>query len=267
MIQFGAILQVADTITTETGEEIQWPYVDDTSNSGEYIGESEDAQDAGEPSPSFEQVKFRAWDFSSKFIKVPFNLNRDSLINVDVLLGRLIGERLGRKLSSEATTGEHKVRGIVPRSAAGQTAAGATAITYDDVVGLETSLDAGWEPDAAFMFHKNVLEHLRLLKDGNGRPLWVGNLAQGVPPVLNGKPYVINQSMASSIASTAKTMLYGDFRQYKIRRVGPSIRIVRLVERFAELAQTGYIGYLSADGNLLRPNTAAASPVQHLVQA
>lgn len=266
MIQFGAILQVADTITTETGEDMQWPYVDDTSNEGTYIGENEDAQAAGEPNPSFEQVIWRAWDLSSKFIKVPFNLQRDSLINVDTLIGRLIGERIGRKLSGEATTGTHKIRGIVTRAAAGNTAAASAAVTYDDLVKLETSLDAGWEPAAQYMFHKNVLEQLRLLKDGNGTTLWVSNMQVGAPPTLNGKPYTINQKMASTIGAGAKTVLYGDLSQYKIRRVGPSLQLVRLVERFAEYRQTGYIGYLSADGNLLRPNNATSCPVKYLIQ-
>lgn len=266
MLQFGAMLQVADTITTDTGEEIGWPYVDDTSNEGAYVDESEDAQDQGEPNPSFEQVKWRAHDFSSKFLKVPFSLSRDSIVNIDLLIGRLVGERIGRKISSEATTGELRVRGIVPRSAAGNTAAGATAIVYDDLIKLETSLDSGFDQGAGYMFHKNILEKLRLLKDGASRPLWVMNLAQGVPPTLNGKPYTVNHSMASSVASGNKTVLYGDFSYYKLRRVGPSLQIVRLVERFAEKRQTGYIGYASADGNLMRPNSAASCPVKHLVQ-
>jgi HK97 family phage major capsid protein len=266
MVQFGAILQVAETITTETGEPIGWPYVDDTSNSGAYADENVDLTGDGEPNPVVERVMWGAYDIHSKFIKVPLKLSRDSVIDIDLLVGRLIGERIGRKLSTEATTGEARIRGIVPRSAVGQTAAASTSITYDDTVGLETALDAGWEPEAGYMFHKNVLKELRLLKDGESRPLWVQNIAAGAPPTFNGKPYTTNADMASSVASAAKTMIFGKLSEYKIRRVGTSLTVLRLVERFAEYLQTGYLGHMAADGNLLRPANTSACPVLHLLQ-
>jgi HK97 family phage major capsid protein len=187
-------------------------------------------------------------------------------VDLDLLIGRLIGERIGRKLSTECTTGIARIRGIVPRSAVGNTSASATAITYDDVIGLETALDAGWEPESGFMFHKNILKELRLLKDGESRPLWTQNIAAGAPPTFSGRPYVTNSAMASSVASAAKTILFGKLSEYKIRRVGTSLTVLRLVERFAEYLQTGYLGHIAADGNLLRPSTAAACPVLHLLQ-
>lgn len=266
MIEFGTILQVADTITTETGEEISWPYADDTSNEGAYVGESSTLSTTS-VDPAFEQVKWRAYDITSKFIRVSFRTFRDTFANLEVLLGRMIGERIGRKLSGECTTGAAKIRGLITRAPVGQTTAGATAITYDDIVGLEHSVDPANRGMLRFMFHDAVCEHIRLIKDGDGRPLFISNVAQMQPDTINGRQFVINQKMDSSVATTNKTMVAGDLQSYKVRRVGPALRVKRLVERFAENDETAFIGYTSVDGNLLRPNQDAASPVQVLQQA
>lgn len=266
MISYSGVLQLADTITTATGEEMGWPVADDTANEARYVGENQ-AVSTASVNPDFEQVVWRSYDFESGFIRVPFTLFRDTFANLEMLIGQMIGERFGRKLETEATTGVAKIRGFITRAPVGQTSAGATAITYDDVVGLEHSVDPALRGNMTFMFHDAILEHLRLLKDGESRPLWQSNLIQGVPDSFNGKRYAINQKMASSVATTNKTMAAGDFRYVKVRRVGPSLRIKRLVERFAEFDQTAFIGLMSCDSNLLRPNADAASPIQVLQQA
>ncbi len=266
MISFGSHLAVAETITTETGEEMGWPVGDDTSNEGEYVDENTDAQDSGEPNPGFESVVLRSYDLSSKFIKVPYSLARDSFVNLDVVVGAMCGERLGRKLAREATLGTAKIRGIIPRAATGRTAAGATAITYADATGLEHSVDPALRDGSRFMFHDSILEKLRLLVDSQNRPLWLSNIREGVPDTFNGRQYVINQFMDGTVATTKKTMAFGRLEYYKWRRVGLSLRIKRLVERFAEKDQVGYIAYMSGDGNLLRPKQTAACPVKLLVQ-
>lgn len=264
MIEFGAILGVVDTMTTTTGEEMSWPIGDDTDNEGAYIDENIEADE--QTVDGFEATTWRSYELTSKFVKVPFRLMRDSLVNLEVVIGRMMGERLGRKLSGECTTGAARIRGIVTRAPAGQTTAGATAITYDDLVGLEHSVDPAYRSNARYMFHDNILEHIRLLKDGNSRPLYISNLNAGMPDTINGRQFVINQKMASTVATTNVTALFGDFTYYKLRRVG-STRIKRLVERFAEKDQTAFIQYISADGNLLRPNNATACAVKRLTQA
>jgi HK97 family phage major capsid protein len=60
-------------------------------------------------------------------------------------------------------------------------------------------------------------------------------------------------------------MLGGRMSNYKIRRVG-QIRLKRLVERFAESDQVGFIAYMSADGNMLRPAQDTACPIKALAQ-
>lgn len=265
MIRYGAVLAVADTITTATGENMGWPIADDTSNEGSYVDENQDHNT--EVDPTFENVTWGAFELTSKFIKVPYRLQRDSFANLDQLIGQLIGERLGRKLSSEATLGTQRIRGFVPRCPVGHTTAGATAITYPDVVGLDHSLDPDHRPGMSYQFHDVVLEQLRLLVDSQNRPIWISNVANGAPDTFNGHRYTLNQKMSSTITSADKTMAAGDMSKIKVRRVGPMLRLKRLNERFAERDQTGFIGYMSADADVLRPNQDAACPIQILQQA
>jgi HK97 family phage major capsid protein len=82
----------------------------------------------------------------------------------------------------------------------------------------------------------------------------------GIPDRLLGYTYVVNQSMASTLAKAAKVVLFGDFSKYKIRDVA-GIRLVRLDELFAQTDQVGFVAFLRTDGQLL---DAGTNPVKHL---
>ena len=65
----------------------------------------------------------------------------------------------------------------------------------------------------------------------------------GQPNTLFGYPYSINQSMASTVATTNVTALFGDFNSgYVIRNVR-GIQTVRLEERYAEYLQVGFFAF------------------------
>lgn len=263
ILTYGPMLAEAETRNTETGEEMSWPVVDDSSNEAAYVGESQ-AQSTASVDPGFQQVVWRSHDFSSNFVKVPFRQMRDSMFALEPLIGALVGERFGRKFNREATLGQHKVRGIIPRTPSGQVAGSATAIDYEDLIGLEHSLEPSQRPGAVLMLHDAILEQIRLLSDSQGRPLLISNYADGFPATILGRRFLINQHMDGTLASGKKTVLIGRVNQYKWRRVG-QLRMRRLVERFAEEDCTAFLGLSSGDGNLLRPNTDALAPCQLLV--
>lgn len=133
------------------------------------------------------------------------------------------------------------------------------------MIDLEHSLDPSRRNlgGVGYMFHDNVLKALRKLKDGEGRYLWQAGTNTGAPDTLNRYPYTINQDMASSIATTAITMLFGQLSKYKIRQVN-SIRMYRLTERHRENDQDAFLAFMEGDGNLLN---AGDNPVKKLTQA
>lgn len=263
MLAYGGMLQVADVMRTETGNDLPWPTADDTSNEGTQLGESSSIGDSVDP--TFAAMILGAYKMSSKLVKVPTELIEDSAFNLISQLGMWLGERLGRVQNRKTTTGNGAgtCKGVVTAATLGVTAASATAIAADELIDLEHSIDPAYRNNSArYMFHDNILLHLRKLKDGEGRYMFQSNLAQGAADTFNGRPFTQNQHMASSVATGEKTILFGDFSKYKIRQVR-GVRLKRLVERYADTDQEGYVAFLRMDGNLLDAGTA---PIKYLQQ-
>lgn len=264
MLAYGGMFEVADVIRTATSEPMRWPTANDTSNSGRQIGESNAVASLD---PTFAQVTWNAYKFTSDEILVPFELLRDNAVNLASVLPEMLGTRLGRIQNTKYTTGTgaNTAWGIVTKAYAGVTAASATAIAFDEIIDLEHSLDPSRRNMAGvgYMFHDNILKALRKLKDGEGRYLWQAGANTGAPDTLNQYRYTINQDMQSSIATGTTTVLFGQLTAYKIRQVN-SIRLYRLVERYRENDQDAFLAFIEGDGNLL---DAGDHPVRKLVQA
>lgn len=264
MLAFGGVRQVAETITTDTGEEMAWPTADDTSNTGQMLGESTSIGSSVDP--SFTAVRWGAYKFSSKPILVPHELLEDSVVNLPVVLGQMLGERLGRITNTRFTTGTGGAQptGIVTAGSSGVTAASATAITADEIIGLIHSIDPAYRAlGCGFMCHDSILLHIRRLKDGDGRYLMDFGLTQGMPDTILSYPVTNNQDMQSSVATGTFTLLFGHLSSYKIRRVR-QIRMYRLQERYRDTDQEGFVAFVREDGNLL---TSGTGRVKYITQA
>lgn len=264
MLYFGPMMQVADIIRTDSGNDLPWPTADDTSNTGAQLDEATTIGTSVDP--SFAVITWKAFKFSSKLVKVSAELLEDSAFDLAMTVSEMLGQRLGRILNTKFTTGAGggtTPGGIVTDASAGVTAAGTTAITTDEIINLEHSVDIAYRRNAAYMMHDNVMLYIRKLKDSENRYLFQSNLREGAPDQINGRPVYINNDMASSITASAKTVLFGQLDKYKVRQVR-EIRLRRLVERYADTDEEGFVAFLRADGHLLDAGTA---PVKYLVQA
>jgi HK97 family phage major capsid protein len=265
MLAFGGVEQVADIIVTQSGEEMSWPTADDTSNEGEMLGENTETND--DEDPTFAAVRWNAYEFSSKAVKVPVRLLEDAPQTFAQSLGEMLGERLGRAKNRKFTsgTGIGQPKGIVVCASSGKTAASATAITADEIIELEHSVDPAYrsQPGTGFMAHDSILMQIRLLKHGDGTYVWQSGLIQGMPDRLLNRPVTPNQHMDSALAANNKVLLFGQLSKYKVRRVRQVV-ILRLKERGAEKRQEWFLAFQRADGNLLDAGTA---PVKYLQMA
>lgn len=254
---------ICTTINTTSGEQINIPTIDDTTVSIAKHTENTGLTDDGSQDVTVGQKVLNAFLFDTEFVKWSIELSQDSIFNWESLLGSLLGERMGRRANTELTVGDGSgdPNGIVTASSLGVTAASATALTFDEIIDLEHSVDPAYRasPKARFMFSDSTLKVLRKLKDGEGRYLWsAGDTTKGVAPTLNGRYYSINQAMAA-VATGNKSVIFGDFGKYFVRKVGsPIIGVMR--ERF--WPDLGIAGLIRFDGEL--GDTAA---VKHLIQA
>lgn len=254
---------VTTEINTSGGNTILLPTIDDTSGTGYAHTQGADITDDGSADAVFGQKQLDAYVYDTKFVKFSFELAQDSIFNMETLLGALLGERLGRVANSQLTvgTGSSAPNGAATASTLGKTAASATAIASDELIDLVHSVDPAYRqaPKVAFQFNDLTLAAIRKLKDGQGNYLWqMGDVTKGVPGSLLGYRYAINQAVAS-IATGNRTVLFGDFGKYFVRKVGsPVIGVMR--ERF--WPNLGVAGYIRFDGEL--GDTAA---IKHLKQA
>ena len=250
-------------INSANGSTFNIPTIDDTAKTAEAHTEGTQPTDDGGKDAVFGQKTLGAFAFDSEWIRWSAELNADSILNMESLLGELIGERLGRIANSKLTTGSGSsdVEGIVTNSALGVTAAAAAAVTADEIIDLVHSVDPAYRAasSTALMMNDSTLKAVRKLKDGDGNYLWqMGNIQAGIPQSLLGYNVVINQAM-DSLATGNKVMLFGDMSKFYVRKVNmPSLFVAR--ERFAP--DYGILGYIRFDGALT--NTAA---IKHMITA
>lgn len=254
---------ICTTINTASGNPMDLPTVDDTSKTGALHTEAADIADDGSQDVFFGKKTLSAYVYDTEFIKWSMELGQDSIFNFEQLLGDLLGERLGRLANTNLTTGtgSSQPQGIVAGSTLGKTAAGAAAITGDELIDLVHSVNPAYRtgPKVRFMFNDLTLSVIRKLKDGQGNYLWqMGDVTKGEPGSLLGYRYSINQAMAN-VATGQKSVLFGDFGKFYVRKVGsPILGVMR--ERF--WPNLGIAGLIRFDGRL--GDTAA---VKHLIQA
>ena len=260
MLKYNGISQVAETIRTTGREPLQWPTVNDTGNIGRRIGEN---QPVVPRNPVFAAMVLNVYKYTSDEILVPYELLNGSPLNLVSIIGKLLGQRIGRKMAVDFTTGDggSEPRGIVTAASTVQ-AASATAISWGDLMNLITAVDPEYRDGAGFMMHDSIRAYIMNIRDGNGRPYWAPASNSSDPGPLLGYPVYNNQAMASAPASGAKTVLFGQLSNYKIRQV-EAIRLYRLQERHRENDQDAFLAFQEADGNLLDAGTGPVKVLLH----
>lgn len=167
---------VATEMVTGSGNPIPMPTVDDTANEAAARTEGNDVADDNSGDVTFGRKVLNAYSFNTPFIKWSWELDMDSIFNMENLLGDLLGERLGRIANRQLTTGSgsNAPNGIVTAAGAGLTAAATSALTFDEIISLEHSVDPAYRraPKVRYMLNDNTLEAVRKLKDGQGNYLW-----------------------------------------------------------------------------------------------
>lgn len=253
---------ICTVISTSTGVTIKIPTVDDTAVTAGQHSEGTAMTDDGGKDVTFGQKSLEAYGYDTEWVKFSLELARDSIFNMESLLGSLLGERLGRIANSQLTIGDGTgdPNGIVTASTKGKDAATATAVTYDELIDLVHSVDPAYRqsPKVRFMFNDLTLAALRKLKDGDGRYIWTnGDVQNGVPGSILGYRYSVNQAM-DGVATGKKSILFGDFGKYFVRKVGSPMIGVKRETYWPDL---GIAGLIYLDGEL--GDTAA---VKHLLQ-
>lgn len=260
---YGGIMEAGpEVITTNAGNNLPWPTSNDTGNKGVILPENspESVLDL-----SFDQFTLSAWKYSSRIVLVPIELLQDSGVDIEAHIVKKLAERLGRIQNEHFTTGTgtNQPQGVVTGATLGKSTASATAFTYKELIDLKYSVNRAYRRNAKWMMADTVLAAVLKLEDNNGRPLildHIRTLQAGEPEMLLGQQLVVNDDMAGTLQANAKVMLYGDFENYKVRRVR-AMMMMRLVERYAEAGQVAFLAFERMDGRL---GDAGTNPIKYL---
>ena len=265
MKYFGPMMDntVTGELLTESGNPLNYPTLNDTSNTGRLLAINTQVTTTD---MVFGQVVFDAFKYSSDQLLVPFELMQDSAIDIEGIVANGLGERLGRIMNTHLTTGNGSTQpnGVVTASTLGKTAASATAITAAELVDLVHSVDRAYRvgPKVGFMLNDLTVAAIKKLTLGTGdaSPLWSPSIRDGEPDRIWGYPYWVNNDI-DTIASAKKTILFGDFSKFIVRKVA-GMRMLRMNERYGDYDQIGFVAFMRIDGDLI-----ASGSVKHLLQA
>lgn len=238
-------------IVTTSGNLLPWPSMDDTANKGRRIAENTTVNTTA---LAFGVKNLMAWKYTTDVVPVASELLQDSALDIEQVIRDAMAIRLGRIVNEEMTTGTGGTMpdGIAHAAPSGYTAASATAISFDDMIELEHSLDPLYRkmPGVRWQFADSTLKALRKLKDGDGQYIWQpASVVAKAPATIQGYSYEVNQAMAA-IATGKRSVVFGDHNRYVVRRVREFL-VRRLNERYADNDQVGFIGFARYDGALV----------------
>lgn len=218
-----------------------------------------------ESDDAFTQVSLGAYKLAT-LIKVSEELLNDSVFDLPTYIAHEFARRIGAAEEAAFLTGDGtgKPLGLLAATGGAQTgvtAAGAAAITMDEVMDLFYSLRAPYRKNAVFVMNDSTVKALRKLKaQGTGEYLWQPSVQAGQPDTLLNRP-VHTSAYMPALATKNKTILFGDFAYYWVAdRESRSFK--RLNELYAATGQVGFQASERVDGKLILPEA-----VKVLVQA
>jgi HK97 family phage major capsid protein len=247
----GVLNAGAEVIPTADGNERGIPTIDDGSNTGRQTAEA--TANSTETNPTIANVTLKAYVQDSDWIKISMEYLRDASYPIESKLIELATRRIGKKLNALTTTGSGTgtIRGFVTAAGVGKTTAATNALTYEEFVDFQHSLDAAYRygKTCRIQLHDLTLAALRKLKGSDNRFIWTPGQT-GLPASLDGFSYVVNNDMAH-IGSGAGSVIaaIGDWEAYKVRVVGqPEVIITK--EKYIDSREVGYRVVQAFDGNL-----------------
>lgn len=261
MKAFGGLQADVDSFTTGNGNPLSYPSIDDTANEGVIAAEGAAAGSGADMvfgTINLGAFKYTAAGAGGAPLKVSFELLQDSEFDISGLVARKFGERIARKQARDWVAGAGTTLPFgIARSAltADATLAAGNAITYPQILDVETALDPAYEQNAKWYMAKATWQNIRKVLDSTGRPIIngqdMGIGADGRPArSLLSYPVVIDQGFPPNTTLSAKFAVLGDAREaYVIRRVADVTVIVNPYSS-ASNGQVEYSGWARADGNV-----------------
>jgi len=258
---YAAVRKVATVISTSTLENLVIPVVDDRANEGALLAEKGAVSMSASTDPTISSIKLGSYTFHSNNVIVHDAILRDSAINLEALLGKLLADRIGRKLNEYLTTGTGSGQpGGLLASSGGVptlvTVESTSTIGWEDLLDMVLAIDPAYRPKAKWMMNSTTWAKVCKLQDQQKRPIAFMSVSSELPNTLYGYPVVENPDMPDVGAGT-KPIIFGDFSRFYLREQN-KIKLAILQERFVEYDAVGFLAFYYADSKLAAAATTRA---------
>ncbi len=294
--QFGGLEQDMRSVVTETGNPMPWPTIDPTSVVASVLGASEEITQASPVNVyQFGQGMLQAWTVLAPVTLTSVQLEDDSAFDVSEFVAARLGESIGRELAALAVngTGSGQPLGVYTALTAKGTyggvgtsgglvqatsnsavpvlgnAAGIPKLANgifeaSDLLNMITAVDPAYRNlGAKWYMCDSDMKTVRRLVDNYGHPLFA-DPTDGSPLRIFGYPVAIDNclSPASTTASTVSGPVFGYMPSAFVFRQVQQVRMMRLVERWADFLAVGYEAWFRVDmrSNDLRALAGYKSP-------
>lgn len=210
---------------------------------------------SSEGSANFIGVQLSAYNFRTQPIPVSETLMDASTADVKGAIVALFVEYIGAALSAKIIstgTDNNDFAAILSEAPVVQ-AEGATEITYEDVINLMSAVKGPFDAigRAKFVVSSATRKALWKIRDNQGMPIYVRDVAGAGPATLFGHEVVVDDAMPA-IGTKNKCMIFGDLKTYKCRLV-KGVRVRTYDEQqYADIGCIGVQGFVTGDGRPVR---------------
>lgn len=194
----------------------------------------------------------------TKLVKTSMKLLRTSAIPVEALIQERLSFKFAVALENAFLNGNgtNSALGVFTASANGiptsrDISKGNTtaAITADGLVATKYALKQQYRVrnSVRWLFHRDTIADIAMLKDANGQYIWRPGLESGQPDKLLNIPIDESEYAPSAFVSGAYVGILADWSYYWIAELH-GLEMQRLNELYAETSQIGFIGRGYWDG-------------------
>lgn len=155
-------------------------------------------------------------------------------------------------------TGDQQPLGVFTASANGVTTArdvstGNTSSTptFEGLKSAKYELKASYWPRAKWIFHRDIMELIAKLKDGNGRYMLQDSVQQAEPDRMLGAPVLLSEFAPNTVTTGLYVGILGDFSQYWIVD-SLDVEVLRLEELYARNNKDCFLARMMSDGAPVR---------------
>lgn len=192
----------------------------------------------------------------SKLLKVSNPLIRKSPMGVEAIVNDRLAYKFGITMEKAYLmgSGANQPLGLFTASALGistsrdmSTGNSTTAIAADNLIRQKYNLKAQYRSRARWIFHRDAVNNIARLKDGNGNYMWHMGLRAGEPDQLLNMPIHESEYAPNTFTTGLYVGILGDLSKYWIVDA-LDMQVQRLQELYAATNQTGFIGRMESDG-------------------